>query len=208
VSTPQLEDVSRGFSFKHDGPLDMRMDASQDLSARDWLGRASELELAAVIAEFGEERFAKSIARAIVSARAREPIVTTRQLAALAAAAVKTRERGQDPATRTFQAIRMFVNDELEELSATLPQALAALEPGGRLAVISFHSLEERTVKRFMREAAQPTVPARLPLKASELPHPKLKIIGKPIRASAAEVAANPRARSAVLRVAEKAAAA
>jgi 16S rRNA (cytosine1402-N4)-methyltransferase len=205
VSTPQLEDRDRGFSFKREGPLDMRMDSSAGMSARDWLNQAGEREIAEVIKTYGEERFASQIARAIVAARALRPLATTRELATLAAGAVKTRERGQDPATRTFQAIRIFINRELEELEAVLAQALDALAPGGRLAVISFHSLEDRMVKRFMREAAKPDrLPARLPLKASELPQPQLKIIGKPAYASPAEISANPRARSAVLRVAQK----
>ena len=205
VSSPQLDDPSRGFSFRHNGPLDMRMDQGQEQDAAHWLNHASELEIAGVVKDYGEERFAKQIARSIVTARGQRPLSTTRELAALVAGAVKTRERGQDPATRTFQAVRIFLNRELEELALVLTQAMDVLVAGGRLAVISFHSLEDRIVKRFMRDQANPdTMPSRLPLKATQLPQPKLIIIGKPVYASDAEVAANPRARSAVLRVAEK----
>ena len=205
VSSPQLDDPSRGFSFRHNGPLDMRMDQGQEQDAAQWLNHASEEEIAGVVKDYGEERFAKQIARSIVTARGQRPLSTTRELAALVAGAVKTRERGQDPATRTFQAVRIFLNRELEELALVLTQAMDMLEAGGRLAVISFHSLEDRIVKRFMRDQANPdTMPSRLPLKATQLPQPKLIIIGKPVYASDAEVAANPRARSAVLRVAEK----
>ena len=205
VSSPQLDDPSRGFSFRHNGPLDMRMDQGQEQDAAHWLNHASELEIAGVVKDYGEERFAKQIARSIVTARGQRPLSTTRELAALVAGAVKTRERGQDPATRTFQAVRIFLNRELEELALVLTQTMDMLEAGGRLAVISFHSLEDRIVKRFMRDQANPdTMPSRLPLKATQLPQPKLIIIGKPVYASDAEVAANPRARSAVLRVAEK----
>ena len=205
VSSPQLDDPSRGFSFRHNGPLDMRMDQGQEQDAAQWLNHASEVEIAGVVKDYGEERFAKQIARSIVTARGQRPLSTTRELAALVAGAVKTRERGQDPATRTFQAVRIFLNRELEELALVLTQAMDMLEAGGRLAVISFHSLEDRIVKRFMRDQANPdTMPSRLPLKATQLPQPKLIIIGKPVYASDAEVAANPRARSAVLRVAEK----
>ncbi len=205
VSSPQLDDPSRGFSFRHNGPLDMRMDQGQEQDAAHWLNHASEHEIAGVVKDYGEERFAKQIARSIVTARGQRPLSTTRELAALVAGAVKTRERGQDPATRTFQAVRIFLNRELEELALVLTQAMDILEAGGRLAVISFHSLEDRIVKRFMRDQANPdTMPSRLPLKATQLPQPKLIIIGKPVYASDAEVAANPRARSAVLRVAEK----
>jgi 16S rRNA (cytosine1402-N4)-methyltransferase len=205
VSSPQLDDPDRGFSFRHDGPLDMRMDQGQEQNAAHWLNRASQEEIATVIKDYGEERFAKQIARSIVAARVERPLFTTRELASLVAGAVKTRERGQDPATRTFQAVRIFLNRELEELALVLPQALNVLEPGGRLVVISFHSLEDRSVKRFMRHQAHPDpLPPRLPLKATELPQPTLKIIGKPVYPSDVEIAANPRARSAVLRVAER----
>jgi 16S rRNA (cytosine1402-N4)-methyltransferase len=204
VSSPQLDDPGRGFSFRFDAPLDMRMDPSQGGSALDWLERADEAEIREVLSSYGEERFAKQIAKAIVAARRGGTLRRTGELAAVVAAAVRTREPGQDPATRTFQAIRIHVNQELEELSLTLPQALAALRPLGRLAVISFHSLEDRIVKRFMREAARPAVPERLPLRARELPPPTLRIVGRPVRPGAAEIRSNPRARSAVLRVAEK----
>jgi 16S rRNA (cytosine1402-N4)-methyltransferase len=157
-----------------------------------------------VIRDYGEERFAKQIAAAIVAARRSEPIVRTRQLADLVARAVRTREPGQDPATRTFQAVRIHLNRELEEVSLMLPQAVARLAPHGRLAVISFHSLEDRIVKRFMQRAARPEVPRKLPLKASEMPQPVLRIAGRAQRASPEETRRNPRARSATLRVAER----
>jgi 16S rRNA (cytosine1402-N4)-methyltransferase len=205
VSSPQLDDPNRGFSFRHNGPLDMRMDQGQEQDAAHWLNHASEQEIAGVIKDYGEERFAKQIARSIVTARGQRPLSTTRELATLVAGAVKTRERGQDPATRTFQAVRIFLNRELEELALVLAQSLDVLELGGRLVVISFHSLEDRVVKRFMRDHAQPDeLPSRLPLKASDLPQPKLTIIGKPIYPSDAEISSNPRARSAVLRVAQR----
>ena len=204
VSSPQLDDPARGFSFRADGPLDMRMDPSQGLSAADWLAQAGESQLREVIGGYGEERFAKQIAAALVAARRDAPIRTTRQLADLVGAAVRTREPGQDPATRTFQALRIFVNRELAEVSLMLPQAIERLAPGGRLAVIAFHSLEDRIVKRFMQACARPALPRDLPLRASELPQALLRIVGKPVRPARAETAANPRARSAVLRVAER----
>jgi 16S rRNA (cytosine1402-N4)-methyltransferase len=204
VSSPQLDEPARGFSFRHDGPLDMRMDPTQGMSAADWLAGAEEQQIRGVIHDYGEERFAKQIAAAIVDARRREPIVRTRQLAELVAQAVRTREPGQDPATRTFQALRIHVNRELEEVSVMLPQALARLAPQGRLAVISFHSLEDRIVKRFLQSAARPEMPRRLPLKASEMPQPMLKLLGRATRASSEETTRNPRARSATLRVAER----
>ncbi len=205
VSSPQLDDAARGFSFMRDAPLDMRMDTGSGESAGEWLARASLEEIERVLRDYGEERFAHAIAKAVVAQRQRQPIATTRQLSALVESAVRTREPGQHPATRSFQALRIHTNQELEELSLVLPQCVAALKPGGRLAVVSFHSLEDRIVKRFMREAARPdNLPARLPIRARDLPQAELKLVGKAIRASAAEVAANPRARSAVLRVAEK----
>jgi 16S rRNA (cytosine1402-N4)-methyltransferase len=204
VSSPQLDEPARGFSFRHDGPLDMRMDPTQGMSAADWLAGAEEQQIRGVIHDYGEERFAKQIAAAIVDARRREPIVRTRQLAELVAQAVRTREPGQDPATRTFQALRIHVNRELEEVSVTLPQAVARLAPQGRLAVISFHSLEDRIVKRFLQSAARPEMPRRLPLKASEMPQPTIKLLGRAMRASSEETTTNPRARSATLRVAER----
>jgi 16S rRNA (cytosine1402-N4)-methyltransferase len=204
VSSPQLDDAQRGFSFRADGPLDMRMDPTQGAPASQWLASAEEQEIREVIRDYGEERFAKQIAAAIVAARRREPLLRTRQLADLVAQAVRTREPGQDPATRTFQALRIHVNRELEEVSLMLPQAVARLAPQGRLAVISFHSLEDRIVKRFMQSAARPELPRRLPLKASEMPEPVLKLVGRAVRASQEETRRNPRARSATLRVAER----
>ena len=205
VSSPQIEDATRGMSFRLDGPLDMRMDPERGESASDWLARAAEEEIREVIASYGEERFARQIARAIAARRGLGPIASTRELAQLVAGAVRTREPGQDPATRTFQAVRIFINRELEELSLALPQAVKALIAGGRLAVISFHSLEDRMVKRFLAEQARgPEVPRGLPLRAAELPAPVLRLVGRAMRPKASEVAANPRARSAILRVAEK----
>ncbi len=204
ASSPQLDDPRRGFSFRYDGPLDMRMNPTQGVSAADWLGRAGEAEIREVVSHYGEERFAKQIAKAIVAARRDRPVRTTRELAALVAASVRTREPGQDPSTRTFQALRIHVNQELEELSLALPQALASLEPLGRLVVISFHSLEDRIVKTFMRTAARPTLPDRLPVKARDLPAPRLHLVGRPVRPGLEEITVNPRARSAVMRVAEK----
>jgi len=207
VSSPQLDEARRGFSFMQDGPLDMRMDNEAGQSAAHWLAKAGEREIAQILHELGEERFSRRIARAIVSARAVEPIVRTGQLAEIIAAAVPTREPGKHPATRSFQAIRIHVNGELEQLEAALPQAVRLLKPGGRLCVISFHSLEDRIVKRFIRREEQgDPVYAGLP---NVPPHarPRLKRVGGKIVAGEAEVAANPRARSAVLRVAEKVAA-
>ncbi len=204
VSSPQFDDPRRGFSFRHDAPLDMRMDPSQGLSAAEWLQQAEEAGIREVLSTYGEERFAKQIAKAIVAARRNGTVGTTRELAALVAASVRTREPGQDPATRTFQALRIHVNQELEELSLALPQALESLRPGGRMVVISFHSLEDRVVKNFMRAAARPSLPERLPVKARDLPAPTLNLVGKPRRPEPAEVAANPRARSAVMRIGEK----
>ena len=207
VSSPQLEEAGRGFSFRSDAPLDMRMDTTQGPTAAEWLATATESEIREVIKKYGEERFAKSIAAAIVAARSGGSLSTTRQLAALVAEAVPTREPRQDPATRTFQALRIRVNQELEELSLALPQCVELLEPGGRLVVISFHSLEDRIVKRFMREHSRvDTLPPRLAVRARDLPQPKLRLVGKARRPSDAEVALNPRARSAIMRVAERAA--
>ena len=205
VSSPQLDDPARGFSFRRDGPLDMRMDPQSGEPASDWLARAQESEIAEVIWRYGEERFAKQIARAVVAARSRHPVRTTRQLAAIVAGAVRTREPGQDPATRTFQALRIHVNQELAELEIALPAAMGRLAAGGRLAVISFHSLEDRIVKTAMRDASSgPRLPRHLPVRAADLPAPSMRLVGKPVRAGADEIAVNPRARSAVLRVAEK----
>ena len=207
VSSPQLDEAVRGFSFMQDGPLDMRMDNESGQSAAQWLAKAGEREIADVIRGLGEERFARRIARAIVAARETAPITRTAELAALVAGAVPTREPGKHPATRTFQAIRIHVNGELDALESALPQAVRLLAPGGRLCVVSFHSLEDRIVKRFIRREEQgdpvyaglPNVPAHA--------RPRLKRVGGAIMAGEPEVRANPRARSAVLRVAERLAA-
>ncbi len=204
ASSPQFDDPARGFSFRVDGPLDMRMDPTRNVSAADWLAAASEQQIREAIERYGEERFAKQIAAAIVAARARQPIVRTQQLADLVGAAVRTREGGQNPATRTFQALRILVNRELEEVSLMLPQAVAHLAAGGRLAVVSFHSLEDRLVKRFLRALARPELPPELPIRAREMPPAALRIVGRAVRPTGREVAANPRSRSAVLRVAER----
>ena len=204
VSSPQLEDPARGFSFREEGPLDMRMDPTAGESAAQWLARAGEDEIARVLKEYGEERHARRIARAIVAARRERPIETTRQLAAVVAAANPSREPGRDPATRSFQAIRIFINGELEELKAALPEMLDLLRPGGRLVVISFHSLEDRIVKRFIREQSRgDRHPPDLPVTHVHL-QPRLRPVGRARRPRPEEVARNPRARSAVLRVAEK----
>jgi len=204
VSSPQLDDPTRGFSFRADGPLDMRMDPASSPSAAERLATAEQQQITEVIRDYGEERFAKQIAAAIVDARRREPLLRTRQLADLVAKTVRTRESGQDPATRTFQAVRIHVNRELEEVSLMLPRAVTRLAEGGRLAVISFHSLEDRIVKRFMLNLARPEVPRELPLRASEMPQPVLTIVGRAQRASPEETRRNPRARSATLRVGER----
>jgi len=207
VSSPQLDEAARGFSFMQDGPLDMRMDNEAGQGAAQWLAKAGEREIADVLHSLGEERYARRIARALVAARAEAPIIRTRQLADIVAAAVPTREPGKHPATRTFQAIRIHVNRELEELEAALPQAVRLLAAGGRLCVISFHSLEDRIVKRFIRREEQgDPVYAGLP----EIPphaRPRLERVGAAVRPGADEVARNPRARSAVLRVAARLAA-
>jgi len=207
VSSPQLDEAARGFSFMQDGPLDMRMDNEAGQSAAQWLAKAGEREIGDVLRELGEERFARRIARAIVAARLVEPIERTGQLATIVAAAVPTREPGKHPATRAFQAIRIHVNRELEQLESALPQAVRLLAPGGRLCVISFHSLEDRLAKRFIRREEQgDPVYAGLP---QVPPHarPRLERVGGAIVAGEAEVASNPRARSAVLRIAERVAA-
>jgi 16S rRNA (cytosine1402-N4)-methyltransferase len=205
VSSPQLDVEERGFSFRTDGPLDMRMDTTQGETAAEWLEHASVGDITEVIRNYGEERFAFQIAKKIVAARSERRIATTRQLATLVAETVRTREPGQDPATRTFQALRIHVNQELAQLALSLPQALQALPDKGRLVVISFHSLEDRIVKNFMRQQSAPdALPKNLPLRADQLPKPKLNLVGKAIKPTTAEVEANPRARSAVMRVAEK----
>jgi len=205
VSSPQIDDGERGFSFRHNAPLDMRMDTTQGETAAEWLARAEIKEITEVIRNYGEERFAFQIAKKVVVARLEQPIVTTGQFASLVRSTVRTREPGQDPATRSFQALRIHINQELRQLEIALPQALELLKPGGRLVVISFHSLEDRIVKNFMRsESVADAMPKNLPLRADQLPKPKLRLVGKQIKPSAAEIAANPRARSAVMRVAEK----
>ena len=204
VSSPQLDDASRGFSFQKEGPLDMRMDPGQGQSAANWLAEAREMDIARVLKEFGEERFAKRIARAIVKARTEQAITTTGQLAAIIAAAVPTREPGKDPATRSFQAIRIFINKELDDLKACLDEVLDVLKPGGRLVVISFHSLEDRLIKRFIRQQERgDEFPLDLPVTQIQL-QPRLRAVGKPVRPTEAEIRANPRARSAIMRVAER----
>lgn len=205
VSSPQIDDGERGFSFRYDAPLDMRMDTTQGETAAEWLARAEIRDITEVIRNYGEERFAFQIAKKVVAARVEQPIVTTGQFAALVRETVRTREPGQDPATRSFQALRIHINQELRQLEIALPQALGLLKPGGRLVVICFHSLEDRIVKNFMRnESVADDLPKGLPLRADQLPKPKLRLLGKPVKPSAAEIAANPRARSAVMRVAEK----
>jgi 16S rRNA (cytosine1402-N4)-methyltransferase len=207
VSSPQLDNAARGFSFLHDGPLDMRMDNETGITAAAWLARAPEHEIATVIREYGEDRFAKRIARAIVTARHAEPFTRTTQLAKVVAAAVPAWEPGKHPATRTFQAIRIQVNAELAEIDTALAQSVDLLNPGGRLGVISFHSLEDGRVKRFMqRQSQEDPVYAGLP----EVPlhaRPRLRRVGKAVHPQDEEVRRNPRARSAILRIAERLAA-
>jgi 16S rRNA (cytosine1402-N4)-methyltransferase len=204
ISSPQVDDAARGFSFRFDGPLDMRMDTTRGQSAAEWLATETEQTIGKVIRDYGEERFAFQIAKAIVARRAVQPISTTRQLAEIVAHAVKTREKGKDPATRTFQAVRIYINKELEELEVGLAAAFKKLSPEGRLAVISFHSLEDRIVKRFLAsKASAPQPDRRLPIRAVDLPKPDMKLIDK-IKPSDEEVAANPRARSAIMRVAQR----
>ena len=208
LSSPQLDTASRGFSFRFDAPLDMRMDTTHGQTAAAWLAEVDEKTLAEVIKDYGEERFAVSIAKKIVVARAERPLTTTGELAALVRACVRTREPGQDAATRTFQAVRIYINQELGQLALTLPQAFDLLKPGGRLVVISFHSLEDRIVKRYLQAGAKPVEPPKgVPLTAAQLPPPKLELIGRPIKAGDVEIKRNPRARSAIMRVAEKLAA-
>jgi S-adenosyl-methyltransferase MraW len=204
ISSPQIDDAERGFSFMRDGPLDMRMDTTRGETAAQWLAHASVDEMREVIARYGEERFAFQIAKAIAVSREKRPITTTGELADIVAGAVRTREKGQHPATRTFQAIRIHLNQELEELPRALAAALEFLVPGGRLAVISFHSLEDRIVKQFIAAASRPGAEtARLPLRESERPQPVLVSVGR-VLPSEEEIQQNPRARSAVLRVAER----
>ncbi|MGJ7488943.1 16S rRNA (cytosine(1402)-N(4))-methyltransferase RsmH [Variovorax sp. ZT4R33] len=202
ISSPQIDNPARGFSFRFDGPLDMRMDTTRGESVAEWLATAEIQQIAEVIRDYGEERFAVQIAKAIDARRQeRGPISTTTELAELVAGTVKTREQGQNPATRTFQALRIFINAELEELQQALEASLAVLQPGGRLAVIAFHSLEDRIVKQFIATHSKEVYDRRAPFAAPKVM--KLRALGR-IRPSEAEVAANPRARSAILRVAER----
>ncbi|MDP3785580.1 MAG: 16S rRNA (cytosine(1402)-N(4))-methyltransferase RsmH [Undibacterium sp.] len=204
ISSPQVDDAERGFSFRNDGPLDMRMDTTRGISAAEWLAHETEQKIREVIENYGEERFAFQIAKAIVTRRASQSISSTRQLAELVANAVKTREKGKDPATRTFQAIRIFINQELEDLEIGLNAAYASLAPHGRMVVISFHSLEDRIVKQFFASKVNVEQPdRRLPIKTVDLPKPKMCLISR-VKPSEAEVARNPRARSAIMRVAER----
>jgi len=206
VSSPQLDDAERGFSFMNDGPLDMRMNPDVGVSAADFIASAAEEEIARVFKEYGEERFAKRMARAVVLRRAEQPFTRTADLAQVLTVANPAWEKGKNPATRAFQGLRIYINNELGDLENGLDAALESLEVGGRLVVISFHSLEDRIVKLFMRKHAKgemDKLPRDLPIipKAFE---PRLKLIGKPVFASEAELAANPRSRSAVMRIAEK----
>jgi 16S rRNA (cytosine1402-N4)-methyltransferase len=205
VSSPQLDEEDRGFSFRFNGPLDMRMDTTRGETVEQWLNAASEQEIGEVIWRYGEERFARQIARAVVAARVIGRIRTTRELAELVGKTVRTREPGQHPATRTFQALRIFINQELEEVERVLPQAVSSLRTGGKLVVIAFHSLEDRIVKRFMQNAAKADhLPSKLPIRANEVNDATLRIVGKPVRPADAEISANPRSRSAIMRIAEK----
>jgi 16S rRNA (cytosine1402-N4)-methyltransferase len=208
VSSPQLDDPERGMSFRFDAPLDMRMDTTRGESVSQWLARATVAEITTVVRDYGEERFAYAVAKAIDAARAGGVIATTGQLAAVVEKAVRTRELGQHPATRTFQALRIYINRELEELSLTLPQAVARLDERGRLVVIAFHSLEDRIVKRFMRDHSRPpALPRGLPIREADRPRPALELVGGAERPSDAEVRDNPRSRSATMRVASRTAA-
>ncbi len=203
VSSPQLDDPARGFSFRHAGPLDMRMNPQTGSSAADWLNHAQEPEITQVLREYGEERFARRIAHAIISARAEKPLTTTQELAALISQAVPFHEPGKHPATRSFQAIRIFINQELTALQTVLSECLPVLKRGGRLAVISFHSLEDRIVKHFMQEQARGDALDKLPLRETQIVR-RLRVVSRLIRPNEAETDFNPRARSARLRIAEK----
>jgi 16S rRNA (cytosine1402-N4)-methyltransferase len=204
VSSPQLDDASRGFSFMRDGPLDMRMNTEQSPSAAEWLATADESDIANVIFRYGEEKFSRRIARLLVARRQEAPVETTRQLAELVSEAVPKKEKHKHPATRTFQAIRIFINRELEDLEVGLQSAVDHLAPGGRLVVISFHSLEDRLVKRFMRDLARgPQLPKGVPVTA-EQEASDFRLVGKASKAGAEEVSDNVRARSAVMRVLER----
>ncbi len=205
VSSPQLDDPQRGFSFMQDGPLDMRMDIGAEMTAAKWLSKVDEKELTRVLFEYGEERFARRIARAIVETRAEKPLLTTRQLAGLIEHAVPKREKRKHPATRSFQAIRIEINKELDELKDVLQQSIQVLKRGGRLVVISFHSLEDRMVKQFIRnESGAKYDPGKLPVKEADIAQGCLVKRGKPLKAGKFEIEQNPRARSAIMRVAER----
>jgi 16S rRNA (cytosine1402-N4)-methyltransferase len=205
VSSPQLQDAQRGFSFMHNGPLDMRMNPDDELTAAAWLAEASQQQIKQVLSEYGEERFSGRIATAIVAQRQQMPLMTTSQLVELIERAVPRKDPGKHPATRTFQAIRIRINQELQQLSAVLEQALSILGKGGRLSVISFHSLEDRIVKRFLRDHSRvDTLPKGVPVMASQLQQPLLRLVGKAVTPSREEIRENPRARSSRLRVAEK----
>jgi 16S rRNA (cytosine1402-N4)-methyltransferase len=204
ISSPQIDDPSRGFSFRGDGPLDMRMDTTRGQSAAEWLAVAEQKDIARVIKEYGEERFALQIAKAIIARREQgDSLTRTGELASLVAGVVRTREAGQDPATRTFQAIRIYINQELADLESGLSAAFQCLKPGGLLAVISFHSLEDRIVKQFMQGLSKVSVPRGLPLTENQMPKPLAELLGR-IKPSQQEVHENPRARSAILRVMRK----
>ncbi len=204
VSSPQIDDAERGFSFMRDGPLDMRMNTAAGDSAAEWLARAPEAEIADVLWRYGEEKFSRHIARKIVSVRIQTPLVTTLQLADLIADVVRKREPGKHPATRSFQAIRIKVNRELEDVELCLRQAVAQLAPGGRLVVISFHSLEDRIVKHYLREVSTPpALPRGLPVMPQQV-QPPMRLVGKAVRAGDEEVANNVRSRSAIMRIAER----
>lgn len=207
VSSPQLDDGNYGFSFLRDGDLDMRMDPAVGISATEWINNAGLKEIESVLRKYGEERYSRRIARAVIETRDHEPVTRTRQLAGIIASAVPTRERNKDPATRSFLAVRIFINNEIGELEAVLKQVNEVLRPGGRLVVISFHSLEDRVVKRFMQhEARGNRYPDEIPVTEAEM-SPTLKLVGKAIKPSEEEIRLNPRARSAVLRIGEKIAA-
>jgi 16S rRNA (cytosine1402-N4)-methyltransferase len=204
ISSPQIDDPSRGFSFRGDGPLDMRMDTTRGQSAAEWLAVAEQKDIARAIKEYGEERFALQIAKAIIARREQgDSLTRTGELASLVAGVVRTREAGQDPATRTFQAIRIYINQELADLESGLSAAFQCLKPGGLLAVISFHSLEDRIVKQFMQGLSKVSVPRGLPLTENQMPKPLAELLGR-IKPSEQEVHENPRARSAILRVMRK----
>lgn len=205
VSSPQLDDAHRGFSFMQDGPLDMRMDSSSGVTAAEWLASVSEEDLVRVLFDYGEERFARRIAHAVVTQRLEQPIVTTRQFVDLLVAAIPFKEKHKHPATRSFQAVRIAINSELEEISSVLEQAVCVLGQGGRMVVISFHSLEDRIVKRFIRDESRGKyTSSKLPMQVEELAAIRLKKCGKAIKAGKQELANNSRSRSAVMRVAQR----